>query len=332
MTEQEKAFYDKKFYFSYSSLNKLLYDPKLFYSYYILNEKEEKTDAHLIEGRVLHCLLLQPEEFDNQFVVMPSSIPTANTKNIIDNLYKTRGESTDLNDYKDEILAFLQMANLHQSLKTDQQRVEKIITDESITYWNYLISSQGKTVIDSEVYDRLVEAKEEIIKQERFKNLFSDVHAQESGLITANEMLLSYDLKNYQFGIKGIIDRLIVDPGKREVHIIDLKTTGKTHANFLESIEFYQYWLQATIYTLLAVQYIADNKLISEEKLNQGVKVYFKFVVYDKLKNTCIFEVSESTLDEWYGRMEKALSIANYHYSNNKYQAPQEFDSGIVVI
>jgi hypothetical protein len=332
MTEQEKAFYDKKFYFSYSSLNKLLYDPKLFYSYYILNEKEEKTDAHLIEGRVLHCLLLQPEEFDNQFVVMPSSIPTANTKNIIDNLYKTRGESADLNDYKDEILAFLQMANLHQSLKTDQQRLEKIITDESITYWNYLISSQGKTVIDSEVYDRLVEAKEEIVKQERFRNLFSDVHAQESGLITANEMLLSYDLKNYQFGIKGIIDRLIVDPEKREVHIIDLKTTGKTHANFLESIEFYQYWLQATIYTLLAVQYIADNKLISEEKLNQGVKVYFKFVVYDKLKNTCIFEVSESTLDEWYGRMEKALSIANYHYSNNKYQAPQEFDSGIVVI
>lgn len=331
MTEQEKIFYDNKFYFSYSGLSKLLYDPKLFYSYYILNEREEKTEAHLIEGRVLHCLILQPEDFENQFAVMPNDIPTANTKNIIDNLYKVRDERTDVNDYADQILALLQMANLHQSLKTDQQRLDKILTPDAIAYWNYIVSSQGKTVIDSITYDRMVEAKDSMLRDERMKKMFSDVHASENGLIVFSEKLLQYDLQRYKFGLKGIVDRIVIDPKNALIDVIDVKTSNKTHSEFIDTIEYYRYWLQATIYTLLVVRYVSDNKIIPEEMIN-NIKVSFKFVVYDKLKNTCIFELSEQTLNEWYSRMEASLQVVDYHYSNNKYNAPKDFDLGIVQI
>ena len=59
---KEEEFYNKDFKFSYSSLNKLLFSPSLFYKDYILKEREEKTDKHLIEGKLLHLLLLQPEK------------------------------------------------------------------------------------------------------------------------------------------------------------------------------------------------------------------------------------------------------------------------------
>ena len=42
----ENNFYAQKFYFSYSSLNKLLWNPAVFYQQYVLGMKEERTDAH----------------------------------------------------------------------------------------------------------------------------------------------------------------------------------------------------------------------------------------------------------------------------------------------
>ena len=64
ITSQEiKDFYEKKFYFSYSSLNKLLFSPRIFYKHYVLDQREDSTAQHLIEGSLLHCLLLEPQNF-----------------------------------------------------------------------------------------------------------------------------------------------------------------------------------------------------------------------------------------------------------------------------
>ena len=64
-SEALTKFYQNKFYFSYSGLNKLLYSPAMFYSHYVLNEREDRTDAHLVGGRVLHCLLFEPDTYDD---------------------------------------------------------------------------------------------------------------------------------------------------------------------------------------------------------------------------------------------------------------------------
>ena len=65
--EQLEKFYETKNYFSYSAINKLLYSPKVFYNHYILKEREDSTDAHLVAGKALHCLLLEENTFEKQF-------------------------------------------------------------------------------------------------------------------------------------------------------------------------------------------------------------------------------------------------------------------------
>ena len=87
-SDELELFYKNKFYFSYSSINKLLFSPRMFYSHYVLNQRQDSVDAHLIEGRVLHCLLLEPENFDEQFLVINSKVPSGNTKTIIDAIFK----------------------------------------------------------------------------------------------------------------------------------------------------------------------------------------------------------------------------------------------------
>lgn len=71
------------FEFSYSSLNRLKFSPSLFYKDYILKEREVRTDKHLIEGKLIHLLLLQPEEFDNNFALVPGKIPSDAVRRVL---------------------------------------------------------------------------------------------------------------------------------------------------------------------------------------------------------------------------------------------------------
>ena len=80
-------FYSKKFYFSYSSLNKLIWNPAVFYQMYVLGNREERTDAHLVQGKIVHALLLEEEKFNEQFVISPGKLPGDNIKIIVDRVY-----------------------------------------------------------------------------------------------------------------------------------------------------------------------------------------------------------------------------------------------------
>ncbi len=164
----EEAFYSKKFHFSYSSLSKLLYSPKLFYSQYVLNQREEKLGAHLIEGKVIHCLLLEPEKFNEKFMVSPLSLPSENSKAVIDKVFQHAKQNmlldSELKSLDSVIIDILKEANLHQSLKTDEQRVDKIVTDQTISYYSFLKEKEGKDVIDTETYTKCKESVE-VLKQ-----------------------------------------------------------------------------------------------------------------------------------------------------------------------
>ena len=177
-------FYKKEFNFSYSSINKLLFSPRMFYNHYVLKEKEDSTDSHLVIGRVLHCLLLEPLNFDNQFAVMTSKIPSENNKKIIDNIFKNylvnQNNTLTLEDYSKDILTHLLTINLHQSLKTDQQRLDKILTDENNEYFEFLKLSLGKTVIDQIILDNckksffgVSKSYADLLVQEFNKNYFN---------------------------------------------------------------------------------------------------------------------------------------------------------------
>ena len=88
-SEEIQKFYEEKFYFSYSSINKLLFSPRLFYTHYILKQREDSVDAHLVAGRATHCLLLEPERFDEQFIMLPGKIPTDSNRSLLDHIYNT---------------------------------------------------------------------------------------------------------------------------------------------------------------------------------------------------------------------------------------------------
>jgi hypothetical protein len=191
--ELEQEFYAKPFNISYSGLNKLLYSPKMFYNHYILKQREDRTDSHLIDGKVIHGLLLNDGSFEENFILLPSTLPTGNSRTVVDKVYSQAEDPGTLADYGTQILDILKEINLHQSLKTDDQRLSKIITEETVSYFEFLKSKGNRDLIDSETLQRCNEAVTLLKADSKVCELLGLYRSEMENIDMFNEIELSSD-------------------------------------------------------------------------------------------------------------------------------------------
>jgi hypothetical protein len=343
--QREVDFYNKKFFFSYSSLNRLLWNPASFYQEYILKQKEQKMDKHLIEGKVIHALLLSKSVFDKLFIVMPGKLPGDNTRLIVDHIWKLRlledeaYQRPNLSDYTVQINDKLRDINLHQSLVDDkkpdkdgklrtgdEKRLEKILTYDALEYWDFLQVKRKRDIIDQPTLDFCNSAVDKVRNCPKIMELLG-LHIEEFGTTEVlNETEMQYELKSYPFGLKGIIDNHNVDHDNKLITINDVKTSGTNLKDFKDSIEYYNYWIQAVIYVMLVLsQY--------KHLINTGYKIVFRFIVIDRNHHVYPFRVSDVTMEQWFTKFQtEILFKANYHYTQRQYVLPYEFAEELVVL
>jgi len=326
--QKEKDFMDSKFSFSYSSMNRLLFSPRIFYKEYILKEREIKTDKHLIEGTLLHLMLLQPERLLEEFSIVPGKIPSDNVRKVLQAL---KNDKLELKDLGPAILLALKDQNLYQSFKDDDKRLAKIQTPECEDYFKFICESTHKDVIDNDMLAKATERAAMIKENKDIMPLFSQgvTDFEMDNLEVYNEEYLECELKDYKFGLKGFVDRYVIDHDRAEVTIIDVKTSSKTISDFSETLDFYKYWLQAAIYSLLVAKNINYKNV---ELKTQGYKILFKFVVIDKYDQTYAFDVSQGTLNQWTNNLHKILEMINFHYTECRYELPFKFLKGKVIL
>jgi len=340
-----EKFYNKPFKFSYSSLNKLLYSPISFYNWYILNEREDALESYFIEGKAIHCLLLEQEKFDKQFIVTPGNLPTATSKKVVEAMYKVWKTNSDqpttkLKDYSKHILSWLVEDNTFQNLANDkdltkegaktgdEKRLAKILTTSCFDYFSYLQSSGDRDVMDQETYDRCLEGVNVVRDDKSIMELLSLGDSSFELLEVHNELPLEMELKDQPFGLKGIIDNLVIDYENKEVRINDVKTTSKSLNEFESSLEYYKYWMQAAIYLKLAIAFV-QKELGKEQSLKEW-NIKFHFIVLDRYNNVYAFPVSNESMLDWQARLKEIITKANYHYTKRDYKLLYEFALGQV--
>jgi hypothetical protein len=325
-SEELDRFYRQKFYFSYSGINKLLFSPVMFYNHYVLNQREDGTDAHLVGGRVLHCLLFEPEKYDEHFVTMPGKFPTDSQRKIIDNIFKyhlTVGNNTlNLSDYSQDILTQLLTANLYQTLKTDQQRLDKILTSENTEYFEFLKLSLDKTTVDQPTLDGCKVSVEVLKNNSNVRALLQlDRDVEDKSIEAYNELFVKAEVDNLPFGFHGVLDNVVVDYNSKTIFINDLKTLGKSIQDFPDSVEYYRYWIQAIIYVLLAKEKFS---------ITDDWNVQVTFIVIDKYNQVYPYQVSSETLAKWSESFDDIVQKIKWHYENKRYDLPYELALGNV--
>lgn len=327
-SDELERFYRQKFYFSYSGLNKLLFSPALFYNHYILQQKEDSTDPHLVGGRVLHCLLFEPDKYDEYFTSLPGKLPSDNPRKIIDNIFRIHlgygNNSLTLQDYSQDILTQLLTANLYQNLKTDQQRLDKILTEEHKEYFEFLKNSLDKSVVDQPTLDGC-KVQVEILKTNKEVRalLALDKSEEDTHIESYNELFVKVDNDKLPFGLHGVLDNVVVDTEAKIIFINDLKTTGKSVKDFPESVEYYKYWIQAVIYTILA-----SDKFLKDMPDAESWQVQVTFIVIDKYNLVYPFQVSAETMVEWKKEFNSVLKVAKWHYEQKRFDLPYDLAVG----
>ena len=316
--EREEEFYaNKNFAFSYSSLNKLLFSPSLFYKDYILQDREIRTDKHLVEGKLVHCLVFEPENLNEKFNVVPGKAPSDSVRKILKNmsLYTDAVKLADVDDkvILDSLIEF----NLYQSLKADEARIAKVRTSDNEPYWKFLSNSSvdvinQDTLLDCTAKAEVIKSNEEVMSL--FKNQSTDFDLDP--ISTHAEQYLKSDLDTFAFGLHGYVDYYTIDTETKTVTICDLKTSGKTVDNFSESVDFYNYWLQAAIYSKMVYDSLGDDR--------DDYTITFKFIVIDKYNQVYVYDVSEKSMVNWAEGLGGVLKIADYHYSERNYSLPYD--------
>lgn len=334
----EAEFYEKPYNFSYSSLNKLITSPGVFYKEYILKQREEQYGKHLLEGTLIHYLVLENQGFDDKFIVASDNLPGETNLTVADYCFKegylkqeSIDETMELCDYEDLILKCLVDINKHQSLKDtkdgtgDSKRIAKIVEPRTEEYFNFLKNKQGRTIIDSALLDKCTRRADIVKANPQMRDLLGmDVVSDGRTFGIYNELYLEYPAEEGElFGFKGYLDNMVIDVAKRTIRINDFKTTGKSLVNFSESVEFWNYWMQAAMYKKLAEKYLAG--IITKEWT-----IEFRFIVFDKYDQLYAFEVKSSTMRIWESDLIEAIKEATYHYGAKDYTLPHDFAKGLV--
>ena len=259
---------------------------------------------------------------------MPGKLPSDNPKKIIDNIFRTHlgygNNSLTLEDYSQDILTQLLTANLYQNLKTDQQRLDKILTDDHKEYFEFLKQSLDKSIVDQPTLDGC-KAQVEILKSNSdVRTLLAlDISEEDTHIETYNELHIKVDHDKLPFGFHGILDNVVVDTEAKVIFINDLKTTGKSIQDFPEAVEYYKYWIQAVIYTILA-----SDKLLKDKPQRQRWQVKVTFIVIDKYNLVYPFQVSAESMSQWKSDFGEVLKIAKWHYENKRYDLPYDLAVG----
>lgn len=324
MQKEEEFFnrpHDHPFKLSYSGLNKLCYSPGLFYNHYVLGQREDTNDKNMIEGKLVHCLLLTPDCFNDLFILNSYDMPSDNQKKVLDRLFAfytclteddTLYGKVTLEDFSNPILDILKDENLFQTLKTDTQRLEKIITPKNAMYWHFLKSSPGKTIIDQEQYDYANKMVGKITSNSHILELMGFFADSMSNVSKWNEMTTeAYVPGVTSFKLRGIIDNMVIDHDKKEIRVNDLKKTSKSLSTFNESIDYYNYWMQAAMYVKLArVATLYDYPIT------------FRFIVIDPYMQLSTIRISDETMAVWMEKLDQKIKEADYHFKTRNFDLP----------
>lgn len=344
INDQEAKFKAQKFYFSFSSLVKLMLDPRKFYKEYILGEREKLSAKFLDIGSLLHCLVLEPENYDEKFVVMPKKVPGGKIKSVLDKVYKTYGNIKvkenpnlifHLDDFKDEIIEELKSADLYQGLvdntklvkgvllsKKDKQ-LEKVFTPENTQYFDVLIEGSKRIIVDMDMNLKAHEKAKAILANPKAMELLTEKSKKQ-------EVRMELELKSefndkYPFGLKGILDCVKIDYENATIHIVDLKTTSKTLQAWAESFmtSEYNYWLQPIVYKELILGMIPKT---SKDKWTMKIH----YVVVDGNNQVYCYPVSAESLVKWERMAVGAYDIGKWHLDNHNFKLPYNYAKNLV--
>jgi hypothetical protein len=294
---------------SSSSLKEFSMDRQKYRKKYLLNERvEEEANKAATTGRVVECLLLEPELFDSRFhLSVVTKAPTGLMEAFVESLYKHTMECTDEEgNVSREFSEICKDAYTDSGFKIKLEAVlAKFIGSDAEIYYKEIreVRSKGLTVITTEDISNAERIVEEL-KTNRVTADIVNLVNSDRYLILNQVQVEGYSIKGHLF--KSMMDKVIVDHHERTIQCYDLKCTWSVE-NFYE-----EYYLYRRAYIQAYLYYHACEQIKEAYKL-EGYEILLpKFIVCDSINyySPLIYTLDENDMRDAY---------AGFEYKGRKY-------------
>ena len=307
-------------------LHKMLTDPP----------PEEKNPV-LERGTMIHEYLLQPEEFQKDYVVWNKSRPNSAQQEkfcqALASSLEIEPNRAILSAYKE---AYSTAGKSEDKMLSEGLKIASTMKD----YIDFLKSNDGRIMISP--WDaKMLEKIKQNVKSHKLAWYIIDAPLRAAELCdyeAHHEFHINWEwhwLKEH-VSCKSLLDGLTIDFRSKTVIIYDLKTTAKLW-HFEESMEMYDYERQLSYYTMAVKWYLENECGIDGEDIAYNWKFSHYIIGIDTTGSyeIRVFKVELKTheskklnLVSTTAKIEEALFDIAWHQANNKWEHSREYYEG----
>lgn len=332
----DKPYYEDLTRLSNSNIGWFLQKGPAFLHKMLTDPPPEEKNPVLERGTMIHEYLLQPEEFQKDYVIWDKSRPSSAQQEKFCQAYASSLEiepnKAILEAYK---TAYSTKGKTEETMLSEGSKIASTLKD----YIDYLKSGDQRIMIGPYDYQMLKKIRNNFEAHKLAKMLLWPLKDSigpkiltDDGPIDVikayHEFHINWEwqaTKDYKIKCKSLLDSVTFCTKTKCCTIMDLKTTAKLW-HFEESIQMYDYCRQLMYYTMAAKWYI-------ENELN-GNPSEWKFLYYIiGIDTTGSNEVRVFTFHEWqvlarYNDICHALRDIAWHQINNKWDHSREYYEG----
>lgn len=300
---------------SNSGLSTFNYDPSYYHKVYVTKEiKDKKESDSLIFGSLVHCLILEPQEVQNRYVLStlkPEEIPsgmmldfyTALLKQEIhDNLaYQT---AYQISGYKISIDKVIENAK-----KFDKYYAEKL-------------AARDKTVITQSIYDTARIAADVAMDNPQWEAILGK--GKKWTEYKELEILWTEEVNGMKLDFKAKLDHLFISQEEDIViaKYFDYKTDSKNPVHkYIDTFLFWKSYRQMAFYQKAIVNFIEQE--FPNAKLIVRPAMHLVPIDAARMKSL-IYQVDKSYLEKGHLELNKDLNDLVWHIKHDKWEYPKD--------
>ena len=343
-------YYEDKTRISNSNIGWFLNKGPAFLHKMLTEDVPEEKNPVLERGTMIHEYLLQPEEFQKDYVVWDKSRPNSAQQEkfcqALASSLEIEPNRAILSAYKD---AYSTAGKSEDKMLSEGLKIASTMKD----YIDFLKSNDGRIMISPWDYKMLEKIKQNIQSHKLASKIiwplgtelgFEDPFDVKVSCCEGEKFTQSHEFHiNWEWhwlkehvSCKSLLDGLTIDFRSKTVIIYDLKTTAKLW-HFEESMEMYDYERQLSYYTMAVKWYLENECGIDGEDIAYNWKFSHYIIGIDTTGSyeIRVFKVELKTheskklnLVSTTAKIEEALFDIAWHQANNKWEHSREYYEG----
>ena len=271
---------------------------------------ESKDSEALLLGGMIDCLLTTPESFSDRYLLASADKPTAMMWELTSQYIKLEKELPgDINNF--------QKAYLKSGFKGELESIQKRFDKEAKAYFEEQIKAlkEKKTLYTADLMAK-ADSVVTSLTTNKFTNKYFKAEEEEEIL---TQLEINWQIRNIDF--KAFLDIVKIYHKRKEIDLIDLKTTGYPVSTFDKSIDQFQYVLQLVLYGLALYQYFKENRPELIE-----YKVNFKWIVESTVYpgTPCIYILKPSDWEKGLQNLSQLIDDLVWYQTNNRWDYKRE--------